>query len=812
MLTTWFQDARYTVRWLRRSPLFTSVAALSLAIGIGANATIFSVTNALLLRPLPGLAEPDRLVDLGRTTDGSGFDTTSYPFYRDIRERTTTLDGVYGYRVEPSPMSLGGAHEAERVYGSVVTGNYFNVAGTRPALGRLLQDDDDREPGSRAVAVVSHELWLRRFNGDRSLPGQTIVLNGHAFTVVGVTPHGFQGTTLLKPDLWVPMSMLTQAVPRMPLSLFTSRRAVWLVMGGRLKPGVTIAQAQQEMNALAGRLAREYPEAAQNHGIVVKRSAIVPGQSDMVAGFLLILMAIVGLVLLIACANVSGMLLARAAARQREMAVRLAMGAARGRLIRQLLTEAMVLFGVGAIAGVIVSRWLTSLLLAVLPQLPVPIALDIPTDWRVVVFASVVALVAALLSGLAPALQASGADLVPALKTDTDNGRRSRLRLRNVFVSGQVAMSILLVITAGLFFRALQHAAAVVPGFDERGVDVVRVDLALAGYRGAAAATFLSSVLERVRATPGIASATVTVDLPLDGGRMGLGGLTLPGTTKSIDADWNVVRPEFFKTLNLALLRGRDFTDTDSSTAPKVAIVNDALARSAWPGGDAVGQRLGMEGPSGPDTLTVVGIAADARLISLTGPVEPYIYVPLTQHDMSGVSILVRHRGQASAIPVVRAIVRDLNPNLPVSEAMPLSELTAIGLVPQRIAAAVAGSLGVVGLLLAAIGVYGVTAYAVSRRTREIGIRIALGAGSPAVLQLVLRQAMILALTGVAIGAALAAIASHLIESLLFGVRGVDPLTFGSAAALFAVVTLVASYFPARRATRVDPMVALRSE
>ncbi len=535
-----------------------------------------------------------------------------------------------------------------------------------------------------------------------------------------------------------------------------------------------------------------------------------------IAGFLGLLMAIVGLVLLIACVNVAGMLLARAAGRRREIAVRLAIGAGRARLVRQLLTETVVLFAGGCAIGLLLNVWLTKLVLLPIPQLPVPVALDIPMDWRVVAFALGVSFVAALLSGLAPALQASGADLVPALKAEGLDDGRSRLRMRNVFVVGQVAMSLVLIVAAGLFLRALHRASTVDPGFDQASVDVVTLDLSLGGYTGANGTAFVRDLLARTSRLPGVQSASATVDLPLDGGRMGLGGYRVGGFTPPdgrqwFDADWNVVTPGFFATLRLPLARGREFTEGDTPDAQPVAIVNEALARQFWPGGDAVGRQIEVEGDDAPQHLTIVGVSTDAHLISLGSEPEPYIYVPLAQRPMDKVNLVVRTSGSSSIAPV-RGLVREMAPRLPVIQAMALEQITAIGLVPQRIAASVAGSLGLVGLLLAAIGIYGVTSYAVSRRTREIGIRIALGADTSAVLSLVLRQGLLLAAIGVAVGVAMAAAGSQVLGSLLFGIAGLDPIAFGAACLLFAAVALLATYIPARRAATVDPIIALRDQ
>jgi putative ABC transport system permease protein len=810
--TAW-QDVRYGFRLLRRSPLFTITAALSLAIGIGANTTIFSVASAMLLRPLPGLAEPDRLVDIGRTQNGQGFDTISYPNYRDVRERVTMLSDVLAYRIEPQPISLGDGQDAERIYGAPVSGNYFRTLGTNAVRGRLFTDEDDRM-GGPGVAVISYELWQRHFGGAADTVGRSITFNGHQVAIVGITPPGFQGTTLMRADAWLPLSLASIGTPRFGQRLFGDRRAVWLVMSGRLKPGVSLAQANAELTAIAAALQKEYPEANRGKGLRAMRIALIPGQIDVVAGFLGVLLGIVALVLLVACVNLAGMLLARATSRRREIAVRLAIGANRSRLVRQLITETLVLFAAGCGLGLLLTRWLTGLLLAVLPTLPVPIGVDITVDWRVMAFAIGISFVAAILSALAPALQASKPDLVPALKVE-GAGRGGRLRLRSAFIVAQVSISLVLVIAGGLFVRALGRAASIDPGFDQSNVDVVTMDLSLSGYKDPDAIAFAARFLDRVRALPGVQAASFTADLPLDGGRMGLGSLRVPGVTPpagldSFPADWNSVSPDQFKTLGIGLVRGRDFTDQDTATAPGVIIINEAMARSVWNTTDVIGRQFEAD-MNTRRTLTVVGVAPDTQVITLGGKVGPYVYVPMAQQYMSRVSLLVKSAG-GGMIPKVRALVRELNPNLPVTTAMPLEEVTALTLIPQRIAGAVAASLGVVVLLLAAIGLYGVTSYSVSRRTREIGIRMALGADRSMVLRLVIRQGLVLTAIGVALGLAAGAAGAQVLQSLLFGISALDPLAFGGAALLFGIVSLAASYLPARRATQVDPMVALRAE
>ena len=816
MLDAWLQDARFALRLLRKSPLFTLTAALSLAIGIGANATIFSVGSAMLLRPMPGLAAPDRLVDVGRVSRGSAFDTVSYPNFADLRARATSFTDIYAHEIEPTPMSLGADGAAERIYGVLVTANYFEILGTPPHLGRLLRSEDDEGKGANAVAVLSHHLWTRRFASDPGIVGRSIAINGFPFTVVGVAPPRFQGTTILRGDVWLPSAMLTQAMPSRRDSLFTSRRSTWLFMGARLKDGVSLEQANAELGAIGAALAQAYPDTNKGMSFRAAPIAVVPGVTGMIAGFLALLMGIVTLLLLIACVNLAGMQLARGAARSREIAVRVAIGAGPGRIVRQLLTETAVLFVLGGAAGLALSRWLTALLLALLPQLPVPLAVDLSTDWRVVAFTVTMSLAAAVLCGLAPALQARRTHLVGSLKGgDADKGP-ARLRLRNVFVVGQVTLSLVLVIAAGLFIRTLAGAASAPTGFDARDVEVVSLDLSLARYQPEPGVAFVRELVARTRALPGVQSASVAVDLPLDGGRMGFGSVRVPGSPAAdergtIDADFNIVEPELFRTLGQVLVRGRDFTAHDTPAAPRVAIVNETFARTVWPGRDPLGQQFMLERGDGTVAVSVVGVAADARLMSIAEPPEPYIYLPLAQRYHSRVHLLVKTSG-SRAIPQVRTLVREMNPHLPITEALTLADITAIGLVPQRIAAAVAGSLGLVGLLLAAIGIFGVTAYGVTRRAREIGIRVALGAGQGDVMRLVLLQGARLAAVGVALGLCAAAAGARLIQALLYGVGTLDPLTFGGASLLFAVVSLLATYVPARRALAVDPMVALRNE
>jgi predicted permease len=827
----WMHDARWDLRHaarlLRRDPLFTFTAALSLAIGIGANTTIFTVANALLFRPPAGVAEPGRLVDIGTSRNGAGFGNSSYPNYLDIRERTTTLDGVYASLLFPRAMSLGGTGSsgnnnagAERIFGTVVTTNYFTVLGAVPALGRLFGAGDSEQPGASPIVVLRYGFWTRRFNKDPAIIGRTLTLNGHPFTVVGVASEGFQGTGIRTGDLWMPMTMLEGST-----AMVTNRASVGLLVGGRLKPGVSMPQAAAEVDTIGHALEREYPDQNRGTGLGVAASSPVPGNTTAVAAFLALLVGIVAIVLVIACANLAGVFLARATARRQEIAVRLAMGAGRGRLVRQLLAETLMLFALGGGAGLLLARGLTSGLVALLPALPFPVDVSLALDGPAIVFTTGLVLIAALLSGLAPALQASKADVMSALKDDAQ--ARDRLRLRHAFVVAQVAFSILLVVVAGLFMRALERAGSSDPGFDPHGVELASISLSQAGFTDTTGPRFARELVERVRGLPDVQLATIAIVLPggFESHRMALSvpGVTPPNGQRFFGVDWNVVEPGYFATLRIPLMAGRDFAAADGDGTQLVAIVGEGTARQFWPDArseDAVGKYLVQEGfgLNGPDpnaakTLLVVGVARDVKASSLIdGLSRSLVYVPLQQQYTPGVTVVARTtRGQRIA-EELRALVASMNPNLPIVTAQTLDDVAALGLVPQRVAASVSGSLGLVGALLAAIGIYGLTAYSVTRRTREIGIRMALGARRADVIVMILREGMSLAFIGSAIGLVLAAAAGRLLASFLFGVAPIDPVAFSAVAALFVVISLAACFVPARNAARTDPIVALRYE
>ena len=816
------RDLRHAGRLLRRDRLFTATAALSLALGISANTTIFTVANALLFQPPAGVVEPDRLVDIGTSGLRGGFGPSSYPNYLDIRERTTSLDGVYAYSRFPQAMSLGGVGTdvgTESVFGSVVTINYFTVLGAIPAAGRLFGRADSDHPGASPVVVLSHRFWTRHFNTDPTLLGRAVMLNGHPFTVVGVASEGFHGTGVRAVDVWVPMNMAA-AVTAQAAATLTDRAAHWLLIGGRLKPDLSVSQAAAEMDVIGRTLERAYPEQNRGTGLRLMASSPVPGNGGPMVAFLALLIVIVSLVLIVACANVAGVLLARGAARRQEMALRLAIGAGRARLVRQLLTETVLLFVLGGTVGLLIARGMVSVLVSLLPTLPFPVDLSLTLDGRVIAYTVGLSLLAALLSGLAPALQASKADVLSGLRNDP--GLAGRLRLRHAFVIGQVAISIVLIISAGLFLRALQRAASIDPGFDPRSVELASLDLAQAGYTKTTGPLFARELVDRVRELSDVQSVTVATSVP-GGFEVRREALAVPGVQppngRFFTVDWNVVEPGFFATLRTPISAGRDFTPDDRAGTQPVVVVSESAARQFWPGQDAVGKYLsqpthGPQGPTNPmQPLLVIGVARDVQSSSLVdGVARASAYVPLQQQYVSSLTIVARTTSGRRITDQLRALLASMNPNVPIMTSQTLEDSIALGLAPQRVVASVAGGLGIVALLLAAIGVYGVTAYAVARRTREIGIRIALGARRTDVVRMVLQEGLSLTLIGAGVGLTLAGATSHVLAAFLFGIPPIDPLTFTGTTLLFVAIGVAACYVPIRRATRIDAMEALRYE
>jgi predicted permease len=805
------QDLRYAARLLWRNPLFALTAALVLAIGIGATTTIFTVANGLLLRAPAGTAQPEGLVDIYKTEDGNRMSDplVGYRTYREIRQRATRLEGVYAYQLDLSAISLRGAEGAERVFGNLVTTNYFSVLGVPAAAGRVFGPHDSDEPGASPLLVLSHRFWTRRFNADAGIIGTTLQINGQPFTVIGVASEAFRGVGVVAPDLWVPTAMAS--------TISRESGPDWLrvMVGGRLKPGVTRQEAAVEIDALGRTLEtmtrpREVvtPSGSSRTlgaaGLRLVGASPIPGPIRAVlAAFLTLLIGLVSIVLIIACANIAGVLLARGVARRREIAVRLAIGAGRRRLIRQLLTETMLLFVLGGAAGLLLARFLTSMVMMLLPAFPQPVNVSLPLDGSVIAFAMVVSLVAAVLCGLAPALQASRTDVLSALNADVQ-GPIDRLRLRSAFVIAQVAFSVMLVIAAGLLARALDRVTVGNRNFEPRGVETVSLDLSLAGYNKTTGPLFARALADRVRALPGVQAASIADRLPSGDLRGMLGvregllvpGLTPPGGQPFFITNWTNVEPGYFATLRLPLIAGRDFNDSDRADSAPVVILPKATAKRLWPGENAVGKyliwqkgRTDIPG-GGPVQITKIPVIGIARDVNTGGPrteTPPLsIYAPLQQRYAPDITLFVRTIDGHRAVSGIRTLIASMDPNLPIMSAQPLvDQLLGPVEVQLQVAASVSGSVGLIGLLLAAIGLYGVTAYTVSRRTREIGIRIALGAERTHVIGMVLRQGMSLVAIGSVAGVVLAAGAGRLLRSILFGLPVVDPLTFGGAVILF---------------------------
>jgi len=815
------RDARHALRLLARSPIFTVTAVLSLAAGIAGTTAIFSLADALLLRPRPGITNPATLVDVGRSVNGQGSDNFGYPLFEAMRDGTKLIDSLCAIQFGPNVMSLGDAHSSERVFAGLVSANYFEVLGTKPALGRFFLPEEDRTSGTHPVIVLNHEFWSRRFGQKTDIVGQTLRLNNRPYTVIGVAEPGFVGTTFIGADFWVPMAMDAH-VRASDRSLREEHRAVWMTSIGRLKPGVTMAQARDELAAIMHNyLASRADDRVERWGVSVTRSARVPAQAAApVIGFIGMLGVLTALVLIIACSNVAGMLLARGVERRRELATRLALGASRRRLVGQLLLEGLTLALIAGAVSVPLTFSIVGILQSFQPSIPLPIALDLRVDPRVFGFAFVLAGFAAVAFALLPALQSTRVDVAPELRGTNSSADRRRAWLRQGLVAAQVAVALLLLVVAGLFLRSLQEAATADVGFRTEGVDTLQIDTRIGGYaKDADGVRAVEDLLERFRAIPGVASAGASRMVPLQGGGLGLGGLRSPGYvgpdgTDQIEADWDVVTPGYFDALRLPIVEGRAIGPEDRQGAPSVAIINQTMAARLWPGQSAIGRTLLQDEGSGspPRSLQVVGVAHDAKYRFVGEPPRNFIYVPVAQQFLSEITFYVRRAPGPSHVNDLRRALIDFDPMLPVIHTQTLEEATAIALLPQRIAAWLAATVGSIGLFLAGLGIYGLTAFSVSQRRREIAIRLAVGATQGNVVWLVLRQATVLAIAGAVVGATLAALMASLLSSLLIGLKPIDPLAFTLASTVLAAVMFVAAWTPARRAARLDPVQSLRAE
>jgi len=807
-----FQDLRYGLRMLLKNPGFTLVAVLSLALGTGANTAVFSLINSVLLRPLP-IERPEQLVALNNTAENRTFPSFSYPNYKDLRDRNEVFSGLIGYRFTPLSLSHDGINE--RLWGYEVTGNYFEVLGVKAALGRAISPDDDRMPGAHPVAVVSYTCWQQRFGGEPEIIGKHVIVNGRSFTIIGVAPRGFYGTEVVSAlELWFPMAM--QAQLETGNDWLEKRGVENIFVQGRLKPGVTSAQAQTMLNSIAVQLERESPDVNEGKRVTLSPPGLIGlALRGPVLGFAGLLLAVVGMVLLLACTNLANLLLARATERRREIAVRLALGASRFRLVRQLLTESLLLACGGGALGLLPALWLVKLAMAFKMPLNIPLALDLSIDHRVFIFTCLLSLATGVLFGLLPALQATKTDLVSALKDEVSFGGHRRAWWKNSLIVLQIALSLVLLVGGGLTLRALQQANTIRLGFDPQHAFEVAFDLRLQGYESAQGKEFQKRLLERVRILPGVQSAgmadQVPVDLHFPRTRVFIEGQPAPRPAQAPAAMINRASPGYFQAMGTRLLAGRDFTEQDDEQAARVAIINETFARRFFPGADPLGKRFSLGNPEATKTQ-IIGVVEDGKYAGLNEDPKPFVARPLWQSEVGPTSVIVRTTGDPQRLmAAVRREAQQLDSHLPLTSST-LVEKMSLPLLPARIAASVLGSFGLLALALAAIGIYGVMSYAVSKRTHEIGVRMALGAQKTDVLKLVLGQGLVLTLTGVATGLVAALAVTRVMKSLLFGVSATDPGTFVIASLVLAAVALLACYLPARRATKVDPMVALRYE
>ncbi len=824
------RDLRHAARGLRKNPSFTLIVVVTLALGIGANAAIFSLMDQVLFRALP-VRDPGQLVLLdgpgpfrGRTVNNMTF---SYPMYADFRDRNEVLAGALA-RFQMS-MTVGWNGVADRAEGDLVSGNYFEVLGVRPALGRVFTAADDKTPGAHPVAVISHGYWLRRFGGDHAIVNQPISVNGHPFTIVGVAEPGFNGIQVgTRSDVMVPMMMKASMTPTW--NDLDNRRSRWVNVMARLKPGITAEQAEVQLNVVYRQaneqeiLALENPSESFRKRFVEKHLEVLPGGrglSDLRRQFslaLIVLMCMVGVVLLIACANIANLLLARATSRQKEFAVRLALGAGRARIVRQQLVESLLLAIAGAMLGLVLARWTGTLLIAALPGSGPADTLSASPDLRVVGFTLVLALLTAVIFGIVPALQATRPAVTSSLKEEAGSvaGGGRQARMRRALVVGQVAMSMLLLAGAGLFARSLHNLRSVDPGFRAESLISFSVDPFLSGYDRKRSLLLFERLQKELAAVPGVRHVSMSEIGALTGNGWGM-TVRVDGYNQKEGEDMNPnfdgVGPGYFATMGIPLVRGREFSERDTKDAPRVAIINEAMAKYFFGETDPIGRRFGV-GREPATSIEIVGVVKSVRSLTLRETPPRYAYLPYGQDEsLTQLTFYVRAAGaEAHLAGAIRETVRRLDGNLPVFDMKSMEAQVAESLFVERMVAWLSVAFGALATLLAAIGLYGVMSYAVARRTREIGIRMALGAEPSGVLWLVLSEVALLSAVGVFAGLLTAFFAARRVESQLFGLTPTDPITLGSAVALLLTVALLAGFVPARRATRIDPLLALRTE
>jgi predicted permease len=820
-METLIQDIRFGIRGLLKNPGVTLVAVLTLALGIGANAAIFSGVSAFLFRPLP-VPQADRLArPLEVTEDRGNTDELSYPDFVEYRDQNSVFTGI---AAEDMVQVAFGTQEANDViWGQVVSGNYFDVLKVQPVMGRSFLPEEDKVPGAAPVVIISYKLWENRLGSDPAVVGKTVAFNGRPYTVIGVAPDFFKGTKFaLVMDFWVPM-MMAEELRRDP-GLLASRGSHWMNTIARLKPGISFAQATAEMSAIAERLNQAYPnERANSTRAMVateidgrwEEAALVVKSGSAIA------MAIVGLVLLIACANIANLLLARAAARRREIGIRLALGASRARLVRQLLTESLLLAVLGGGFGLLFAYWVTHLMQGFIPVLPYNVVSDFfNLDSRALLFTLIVSLATGLIFGLAPAWHTSSPDVVPVLKgnlTAATTGKRRRATLGNTLVIAQVALSIVVLVCAALFVRSFRNAQQMDPGFSASNMLMVSLNPRLINYDEVQTKAFFDRIMDASASLPGVQAVSVARLAPLGDSSNSNGpilkeGEQLPPGAAGRDIMTNVVSPGHFKTLEIPIIEGRDFDDRDRKDTQRTIIVNQRMAEMLWPNETAIGKRIFI-GSDSRDGLEVVGVVKTGKYRSLAEDPRPYFYYPMAQRGPAGMILMIRTSSDPrNLVEPVRNQVRAIDRRMPVFAIKTMTEHMTFALWAPEMAATLSIAFGLVALLLSAVGLYSVMAYVVSQRTRELGIRLALGARRGDVLRMVTGDGMSLAAIGITIGLILAFLLVRVLSSVLIGMSAYDAVTFLVVPLMLAMVALIASLVPARRATKVDPLVALRYE
>ncbi|HKD81973.1 MAG TPA: ABC transporter permease [Candidatus Angelobacter sp.] len=821
---TLLQDIRYGIRMLRKNPAMTVVATLTLALGIGANTAIFSAVNGLMLRPLP-VANADRLVVFsGQPHGGDLFTQFSYPDFQDIRSQADGFSDVLGYVLNLAGMESDG--KVEPVIFSYVSGNYFSALGLKPAAGQLIYGNETEKNGTEPVAVLGYEYWKKRFNGDASIIGKQVKMNSHAVTVVGVAPQGFHGTyTLVDMQAYVPlgMRMLWDQKRVDKNDYFVKRDAGDIKLLGVLKPGVSRKQAEVSANVVAQRLNQQYPDSHKGVSYHLYPERFARPEPDPSNGLVIVgvlFMVLAGLVLMLACSNVANIVLVRATSRERELAVRSALGAARSRIVRQLLTESGLMALIGGGLGVLAGVWAMRLITAIhLEVADIPLQFDFSFDWRVFAFSLAIAAITGLVVGMAPAWRAARADFNKVLHEGSRGILGSgRSRLRSVLVVAQVAVSLMLLVVAGLFVRSTQNAEHSYLGFDPHNVLNLTMETRTVGFDMPRTLQFYRDLQERVRVLPGVQSASIASVVPMgysfEGANIYVEGTAVSGKEEAPHALYNVVDPAYFATMRIPLLRGRALTEQDTDKTPKVAVINEAMAKKFWPNQDPIGKRFRAQDPTS-SPIEVVGIAKQGRYNDPVDDTTLFYYQPYTQNPTTFATLQLRTSvAPETLIQDVERQIHSLAPGIPLVDVQTMEEeLGGVnGFFLYRMGSRFTVVLGMLGLLLSLVGVYSVISYAAAQRTHEIGVRMALGAARGDILKMVLRQGFVLVGTGLIVGLVLTFIASRGIGSLLVGVSPSDPLTFLAVTLLLAAVGLAASFIPARRAMKVEPLSALKYE